>query len=83
MIDGAWIKIDPTWDKGLQMIFPISEWDEKYDTLIAVHPVAIYDPERSRLIIEGSSHQLFEQDLAKNGQFYYAFNEWLTENRVS
>ena len=83
LIDGKWKNVDPTWDRGLQSIFPIAEWDGVHDTIIAVTPTSTYDLEKSREIMEHSSNEAIEDDLKKNGEFYKTFNLWLEEARTS
>jgi len=86
-----WIAVDPTWDKGLASKLPVSEWDGKNDTTIAVKPTERLNPIES----EGEIDKLIDMpELRKwlalpigspskvNGQFYRALNEWVESVRA-
>jgi len=77
-LDGKWVVVDATWDKGLSRVFEINEWDGKTDTKIAVIPTNIYSPGKSLEILNAEN---IEEDLGRNGDFYEAFNEWLEDIR--
>lgn len=79
LVGNTWIKIDPTWDKALASVLPINEWNSQKDMIIAVHPLHVYNEEKSREIMEGTFD---ESDIEKNGEFYNALNNWLEQNRV-
>ncbi len=81
LIDGTWVIVDPTWDKELDHYFEIAEWNGRTDTSIAVKPLAVYEVEKSRSIMEEESKEVIEKDLEINGKFYVAFNEWLERVR--
>lgn len=81
LIDGTWVIVDPTWDKGLSGYFEVADWDGCTDTPIAVKPLAIYDIEKSQRIMVEESKKAIEKDLEINGKFYAAFNEWLDSIR--
>jgi len=86
-----WMAADPTWDKGLASKLPVSEWDGKNDTAIAVKPTERLNPIES----EGEIDKLIDMpELRKwlelpidsptkiNGQFYQALNEWVESVRT-
>lgn len=79
--DSEWRTVDATWDKGIGKIFPVEEWSGTSSTGIAVKPVETFSPEKSEEIMRDDSQQTIESDLAVNGNFYQAFNEWLVELR--
>lgn len=81
-VEGKWIKIDPTWDQGLSSIFPVAHWDGIHDTQVAVKEIVVYDPEKSRQIMDNESDEVAKKDLETNGKFYGAFNEWLEDIRI-
>ncbi len=81
LIDGIWVKVDPTWDRMLATIFPVAVWDGRHDTRIAVKPIVVYGIEESRQIMEDESADAIEKDLAINSEFYRALNDWLLRVR--
>jgi hypothetical protein len=80
-IGSKWRILDATWDKGLKKLFHINKWDGKSDTEIAVKPIKIFSPRKSLEIVMNQSKEAINKDLAINGKFYKAFNEWLEKNR--
>lgn len=80
-IEGNWKVLDATWDIGLEEVFLVNEWDGKSGTKIAVKPIEIFSPMKSREIVEKQTKKAIEEDLKINGKFYEAFNEWLREIR--
>ncbi|MDD4409070.1 MAG: hypothetical protein PHW52_00260 [Candidatus Pacebacteria bacterium] len=82
LINEEWKKVDATWDKFLEKILPINEWDGVSDTRIAIPVISTYSPEESLLIMESESRKIVEADLEVNGSFYKAFNAWLEEVRL-
>ena len=82
MVGGEWKKVDATWDKPLENILPVNEWDGLSDTKIAVPVISTYSPEESFSIMEGESKEIVEADLEVNGSFYKALNAWLEEVRL-
>ena len=83
LIGDTWKIVDPTWDKGLQKILPVNEWDGKSNTQIAVPVQEIFSAERSRELEEYyESRGGMAEDLRKNGAFYKVFNEWLDRVRT-
>ena len=81
-IDGNWVNVDPTWDKGLKTILPVNEWDGKSNTAIAVKPTKIYDTEKSAEIMKDESNENLEKELKDSGEFFKALNEWLEVKRL-
>jgi hypothetical protein len=80
--NNKWVKIDPTWDKGLSKILPVASWDGENDTVIAV-PVEKYygDEESEKMMIP--DEEGFKKERAENIEFYQAINEWLEKMRLS
>ncbi len=72
-----WIALDPTWDKGLASVLPVTVWDGKSNTQIAIRPSTIYSPQDHIDFIYS------QEDLETNGEFYRAFNNWLESIRSS
>ena len=83
LIDGKWVIVDATLDIGIKNIFHVNEWDGKSNTETAVKPLEIFTPQKSADIMNGENDEEILSDLKINGEFYKAFNGWLTENRVS
>ncbi len=83
MIEGAWKKVDVTWDKGISSALPVNEWDGVSDTPIAVPVISVHSPEESLVIVEAESKEVVEADLRVNGKFYDAFNRWLQGVRAT
>lgn len=82
LIDENWIHIDPTWDSGLRSILPISEWDGKHSTQIAVRPTKVYSEEESKKIMMGEDPVAFETDMKTSGRFYKALNLYFEKVRT-
>lgn len=83
LIDGKWIVVDATWDKEIEDVLHVNEWDGKTDTKIAVNPLEIFSLDKSEGIMNGESDEKILNDLKINGKFYEAFNNWLEEVRIS
>lgn len=81
MKDGEWRVVDATWDSHLKGYLPVVEWDGIAATAIGVHPVEIFSPEKSDEIMGMPAEYSFAEDVEKNGQFYQALNNWLSELR--
>jgi len=86
-----WMAVDPTWDKGLASQLPVSEWDGKSDTAIAVKATERLEPiERQEELdkfcdIPGLRSWLelpMDSPSKGNGRFYQALNEWVESVRV-
>ncbi len=81
LIGSDWIDVDATWDAALAQLLPVNEWDGKTSTKIAVPAIELFSLEKSSKIMDQENPQDVVQDLAVNGLFYKAFNEWLAEVR--
>jgi hypothetical protein len=86
-----WIVVDPTWDKGLSSKLPVSEWDGKNDTAIAVKPTEHLNPienqgEFEKFIDMPGIQKWLElprnSPSKVNGQFYQALNQWVESVRA-
>lgn len=81
-IGGKWVKIDPTWDPGIRSVFHVNEWDGKSDTPIAVPATETLSPDKSaEFLARCNAPEAVRDDLAANGEFYKAFNEYLEKAR--
>ncbi len=80
-IGSDWIDVDATWDAAVARVLPVNEWDGATSTKIAVPAIQMFSLEKSREIMDQENPEDIEQDLAVNGRFYKAFNEWLAEAR--
>ena len=75
-----WMTVDATWDKGLASKLPVSQWDGKSDTVLAVKSI--------EMIKEGldeydkPSEAEWANTLKANGKFFEAFNKWLESIRT-
>ena len=79
--NGAWIPVDATWDTGISHILPVNNWDGMSATPIAVPVTSVFSPEKSTDIMTNENDQEILEDLAKNGNFYEKFNNWLQDSR--
>ena len=70
-----WMIVDATWDKKLGSKLPISEWDGKNDTVIAVKPTKMLRKKADNL--ERRSEARWKEPMKAEGQFVEAFNRWL------
>jgi hypothetical protein len=70
-----WMNVDATWDKRIAQKLPISEWDGRNDTRIAVKPTKMLKEKIDKL--ERSN---FEK--VADRQFLEAFNRWLESIRT-
>jgi hypothetical protein len=86
-----WIAVDPFWDKGLSSKLPVSEWDGKNDTAIAVKPTERLNPIESQeefdrfIDLPGLQHwlKLPRNSPSKvNGRFYHELNKWAESIRT-
>lgn len=80
-IKGKWKILDATWDIGLKKIFHINEWNGKSNTKIAVKPIKIFSPEKSKKMVGSETEELVRQDLKINREIYKGFNNWLENIR--
>jgi arylamine N-acetyltransferase len=86
-----WMTVDATWDKGLASKLPLSEWDGKSDTVIAVEPSERLKPiesdeELGKFYNEQDDQQWLmlplDSPLKVNGKFYDALNRWVESVRT-
>jgi hypothetical protein len=81
-IDGTWLTLDASWDKGLAAILPVSIWSEPFKgTPIAVPAYQTLSPEESETYMNSLADEEAEEDLQKNGLFFQALNTYLNEIR--
>jgi arylamine N-acetyltransferase len=77
-----WLKVDATWDSGLEAIFEIPEWNGKLSTAIAVPATKHYAPDAAQKRVELEvSKEFLKRDWELNGKFYLAFSDWLAKQR--
>ena len=81
MEQARWMIVDATWDKGLDSKLPISEWDGRSDTILAVKPIEILKPIETPAEFDQLRPQLAQQ-IKINGKFYEAFNKWVKSIRT-
>lgn len=81
LIESNWVDVDATWDAAVMRVLPVNKWDGKTSTGIAVPAIEFFSLEESRKIMDEENPQETSQDIATNGKFYRAFNEWLDEVR--
>jgi hypothetical protein len=76
----SWMIVDATWDKRLASKLPVSEWDGKGETAIAVKPIEILKERIDKY--DGPSEAQRTELMKVNGQFFEAFNKWLESIRI-
>jgi hypothetical protein len=82
MIQDTWRIVDPTWDAPLAAVLPVNDWDGFSDTVVAVPAYATCSLEESAaLMVQYEDADVITADLAKNGAFYAALNDWLATVR--
>jgi len=82
IVPGEWKVVDATWDKGVNAILPVNEWDGTSNTMVAVPVRECFSLEQSLAYMrQSATSEALLVDLAQNGQFYQAFNNWLEEQR--
>jgi hypothetical protein len=83
--------VDATWDKGLASKLPVSEWDGRSDTALAVKPVESLKPVESqeefdKLFDESGLQQWLSSPLNSplkvDGKFFEALNKWAESIRT-
>ena len=81
-IDKKWETLDLTWDKGIESILPVQDWDGLSSTNLAVLPTKVYSPEEClmRFSIKDTP-EIIERDLKINREFYKALNGWMSNAR--
>ena len=89
--EARWMTVDATWDKGLVSKLPVSEWDGRSDTAIAVKPIERLKPIETQEEFDKWSDLPSEEKwlslpmsspLKVNGKFYEALNQWLENIRT-
>jgi len=75
-----WMTVDATWDKGLAPKLPVSEWDGKSDTIIAVKPIEMLKERQDEY--DKPSEAEWANLMKANGKFVEAFNRWLESIRA-
>ena len=76
-----WMTVDATWDKGLAPKLPVSEWDGRSDTIIAVKPIESLKPIEIQEELDKLKSQI-RQAIKANSKFVEAFNKWLESIRT-
>jgi len=76
-----WMTVDATWDKGLAPKMPVSEWDGRSDTIIAVKPIESLKPIEIQEELDKLKSQI-RQAIKANSKFVEAFNKWLESIRT-
>lgn len=69
-----WVNVDPTWDKGLKNILPVSVWNGINQTILAVSTEKIW-------LAKISPIDLICPNFDKNNHFVKTFNQWLKKSR--
>jgi hypothetical protein len=86
-----WMTVDATWDKGLASKLPVSEWDGRSDTTIAVKPIESLKPIESQeefdKLFDGPGLQQWlslpsDSPLKVNCKFFEALNKWVESIRT-
>ena len=82
-LDDTWQVVDLTWDEQIASVLPLSAWDGRSDTIVAVPVEHVYTPEDSLKLMHPENEEVaIKADLAANGAFYQALNVWLAQIRV-
>jgi len=81
MMNGDWKDIDITWDRSLEDILPVNNYENTLETQIAVPVVSLYSLEESASMMDDERKEIFDEDFKINGKFYEAFNVYLREIR--
>jgi hypothetical protein len=86
-----WMNVDVTWDKGLASKLPVSEWDERSGTIVAVKSIESLKPiekqeEFDKWFDLPSMDKWLSLPLDSpskvNGKFYEALNKWAESIRT-
>ncbi len=75
-LNSQWFVLDPTWDKNLKSLLPISEWKENEpEGTLAVNPIKLHSPKMSLTFMKAkTSETVMNQNLTHNN-FYLALNQ--------
>ena len=76
-----WMTVDATWDKGLASKLPVSEWDGRSDTILAVKPTESLPPIESQEEFDKLESRK-QQAIKVNGKFFEALNKWTESIRT-
>jgi hypothetical protein len=84
--------VDATWDKGLASNLPVSEWEGRSDTTIAVKPIERLKPIENQEEFDKRFWDLpsmekwlslpLDSPLKVNGRFFEALNKWVESIRT-
>ena len=83
-----WMTVDATWDKGLASKLPVSRWDGRGDTVIAVKPIERLDPIEDQeefdkwAAMEEWLSLPMDSPLKVDGRFCAALNKWAESIRT-
>jgi hypothetical protein len=77
-----WITVDATWDKDLAPKLPVSEWDGRSDTIIAVKPIEILKPIELQDEFDKVIEAKWAEIIKANGKFFEALNKWVESIRT-
>lgn len=70
LLNGNWINVDPTWDKELNSVLPVNQWDGKSDTNIAVKVIDVFSLEESHNIMTQSRNDEINEEKETNRVLY-------------
>ncbi len=76
-----WMTVDATWDKGLASKLPVSEWDGRSDTTLAVKPTESLQPIESQEDFDKLEPRI-RQAINVNSKFFEALNKWMESIRT-
>jgi hypothetical protein len=76
-----WITVDATWDKKLAPKLPVSEWDGRSDTIIAVKPIESLKPIELQDEFDKFIGAKWAEVIKANGKFFEALNKWVESIR--
>jgi len=76
-----WMTVDATWDKGLASKLPVSKWDGKSDTSLAIKPLERLNPIESQEEFDQLKPRI-QQAIKVNGKFFEALNKWMESIRT-
>jgi hypothetical protein len=74
--------VDATWDRGLAPKLPVSEWDGRNDTIIAVKSIEILKPIELQDEFDKVVDVRWAKLIKANGKFFEALNKWMESIRT-
>jgi hypothetical protein len=77
-----WMTVDATWDRGLAPKLPVSEWDGRNDTIIAVKSIEILKPIELQDEFDKVVDARWAKLIKANGKFFEALNKWMESIRT-